>query len=471
MAGPADNSHPPDVAELLERRSADAMALNQRHLNPHLGRILRTLGFDREWAEGRGPYLIDREGNEYLDLLSGYGVFSLGRSHPYVKEQLAQVLAADTANLPQLGVSTLPGVLAEALIARAPRSLDGVVLTSSGTEAVETAIKLARAATGRPRIIYCDHGFHGLTLGSLSVNGNEEFRERFEPLLPGCDPVPFGELGALRAELEKGEVAGFLVEPVQGKGVNLPPDGYLEQAQQLCRDAGSLFMLDDVQVGLGRTGRLFTSEHWRLEPDLVTVAKALSGGYVPIGAVLASRAVLDAVFDSMERGVVIGSTFGGNDLAAAAGIATIQTLERANLVNRAAQLGDLLLDLTRPLTSRFEIVREVRGLGLIWAIELGPPAGRASRRLWDAIERRQPGLFAQLVTVPLFRDHRILTQVAGHHMNVIKALPPFVTPEEDIRRFASALEQVLEAAEEHLFRSYASLGFELGRRSLSARRA
>jgi ornithine--oxo-acid transaminase len=181
--------------------------------------------------------------------------------------------------------------------------------------------------------------------------------------------------------------------------------------------------------------------------------------------------VLDAVFDSMERGVVIGSTFGGNDLAAAAGIATIQTLERENLVNRAAQLGDLLLDLTRPLTSRFEIVREVRGLGLIWAIELGPPAGRASRRLWDAIERRQPGLFAQLVTVPLFRDHRILTQVAGHHMNVIKALPPFVTPEEDIRRFASALEQVLEAAEEHLFRSYASLGFELGRRSLSARRA
>jgi len=471
VAGPADNSHPPDVAELLERRSADAMALNQRHLNPQLGRILRTLGFDREWAEGRGPYLIDREGNEYLDLLSGYGVFSLGRSHPYVKEQLAQVLAADTANLPQLGVSTLPGVLAEALIARAPRSLDGVVLTSSGTEAVETAIKLARAATGRPRIIYCDHGFHGLTLGSLSVNGNEEFRERFEPLLPGCGPVPFGELGALRAELEKGEVAGFLVEPVQGKGVNLPPDGYLEQAQQLCRDAGSLFMLDDVQVGLGRTGRLFTSEHWRLEPDIVTVAKALSGGYVPIGAVLASRAVLDAVFDSMERGVVIGSTFGGNDLAAAAGIATIQTLERENLVDRAAQLGDLLLDLTRPLTSRFEIVREVRGLGLIWAIELGPPAGRASRRLWDAIERRQPGLFAQLVTVPLFRDHRILTQVAGHHMNVIKALPPLNTPEDDIRRFVSALEDVLEDAEEHLFRSYASLGFELGRRSLAARRA
>jgi ornithine--oxo-acid transaminase len=447
------------------------MALNQRHLNPQLGRILRTLGFHREWAEGRGPYLIDRQGNEYLDLLSGYGVFSLGRSHPYVKEQLSRVLAADSANLPQLGVSTLPGVLAEELIARAPAPLDGVVLTSSGTESVETAIKLARAGTGRPRIVYCERGFHGLTLGSLSVNGNEEFRERFEPLLPACDPVPFGDLEALRRELERGEVAGFLVEPVQGKGVNLPPDGYLQAAQELCRAAGALFIVDDVQTGLGRTGRLFTSDHWGLEPDIVTIAKALSGGYVPIGAVLASRTVMGAVFDSMERGVVIGSTFGGNDLAAAAGIATLQVIEREGLVERAARLGDLLLDLTRPLTDRFEVVREVRGLGLIWAIELGPPAGRAARRLWDAIERRQPGLFAQLVTVPLFHDHRILTQVAGHHMNVVKALPPLITAEEDVRRFAGALEQVLEGAEEHLFRSYASLGFELGRRSLAARRA
>jgi ornithine--oxo-acid transaminase len=470
MARPDPSGHIPDVAELLEQRSAEAMALNQRHLNPQLGRILRTLGFDREWVEGRSSHLIDRQGNEYLDLLSGYGVFSLGRNHPYVKKQLTEVIEANTANLPQLGVSTLPGVLAEQLIARAPAPLDGVVLTSSGTEAVETAIKLARAATGRPRIIFCNHGFHGLTLGSLSVNGNEEFRERFEPLLPGCDPVPFGDLDALRRELEKGEVAAFLVEPVQGKGVHLPPDGYLEAAQDLCHEAGALFIVDDVQVGLGRTGRFFTAEHWQLAPDIVTVAKALSGGYVPIGAVLASRQVLSAVFDSMERGVVIGSTFGGNDLAAAAGIATINVIDQEGLVDRAARMGDLLLHLTRPLVGRFEIVREVRGLGLIWAIELGPPAGKAARRLWDMIERRQPGLFSQLVTVPLFRDHRILTQVAGHHMNVVKALPPLVIEEEDLRRFAGALEEVLEAAEDRLFRSYASLGLELGRRSLAARR-
>jgi ornithine--oxo-acid transaminase len=459
----------PDVADLLEQRSGEAMPLNQRYLNPQLGRVLTTLGFDRDWAEGRGSLLIDRDGNEYLDLLSGYGVFALGRGHPYVKEQLQRVLGADTPSMPQMGVSTLAGVLGERLIERAPASLDAVVLCSSGTEAVEGSLKLARAATGRPRILYCERGFHGLTLGSLSVNGNEEFRERFGVLLPGCEAVPFGDLGALEAELARGDVAALIVEPVQGKGVYLAPDGYLAGAQRACRDAGALLIADEVQTGLGRTGRFLALEHWGIEPDMVTVSKALSGGYVPVGALLASRAVFDATFDSMERSVVHGSTFGGGDLAAAAGLATLDVLERERLCERAAELGDLLLELTSPFVERFEIVKEVRGLGLIWAIELGPPAGRAARRLWDAIERRQPGLFAQTITVPLFRDHRILTQVAGHHMNVVKAVPPLVITEEELRWFVGALEEVLGAAEDHLFRSYASLGFELGRRSLSAR--
>jgi ornithine--oxo-acid transaminase len=445
------------------------MALNQRHLNPQLGRVLRTLGFDREWAYGRGSHLIDSSGNEYLDLLAGYGVFSLGRSHPYVKDQLTRVLAADTPNLPQLGVSTLAGVLAERLVALAPESLDAVVLNSSGTEAVEAALKLARAATGRPRVLYCERGFHGLTLGSLSVNGNDEFRERFGQLLPHCDPIPFGDAEALERELARGDVAAFIVEPIQGKGVYLPPDGYLQAVQERCRSHGALLIVDEVQTGLSRTGRFLALEHWGIQPDLVPISKALSGGYVPVGALLASRRVFDATFDSMERSVVHGSTFGGGDLAAAAGLATLDVIEREQLTDRAGRLGELLLGLTRPLVERFEIVRDVRGLGLMWAIELGPPAGRAARRLWNAIERRQPGLFAQLVIVPLFRDHQILTQVAGHHMNVIKALPPLIISEEDLRRFVGALEEVLTAAEERLLRSYASLGLELGRRSLVAR--
>jgi acetylornithine/succinyldiaminopimelate/putrescine aminotransferase len=343
------------------------------------------------------------------------------------------------------------------------------VLTSSGTESVEAALKLARAATRRPRFLHCDRGFHGLTIGALSVNGNDEFRERFGPLLQDCQQVPFGDLGALERELSAGDVAAFIVEPVQGKGVYIAPDGYLQEAKELCARAGALLIVDEVQTGLGRTGRFLALEHWGLQPDLVAISKALSGGYVPAGALLASRRVFGATFDSMERSVVHGSTFGGGDLAAAAALATLEVIDRERLVERAARLGARLLELTEPLVERFEVVREVRGLGLMWAIELGPPSGRAARRLWNAIERRQPGLFAQLVTVPLFRDHRILTQVAGHHMNVIKALPPLIISEEDLERFASALRDVLTAAEERLLRSYASLGFELGRRSLVAR--
>jgi ornithine--oxo-acid transaminase len=201
---------------------------------------------------------------------------------------------------------------------------------------------------------------------------------------------------------------------------------------------------------------------------MVTLAKSLSGGFVPVGALLASRQVFDATFDSMERSVVHGSTFGGGDLAAAAGIAALNVMDREQLVTRAQRMGDLLLELTVPLIEEFEVVRAVRGLGLMWAIELGPPAGRAARHVWEAVERRQPGLFAQMLTVPLFREHRILTQVAGHHMNVIKALPPLVTPEGELRRFVSALRDVLRHAEEHTIRRYASVGFELGRRSLTS---
>jgi ornithine--oxo-acid transaminase len=455
------------IGDLLARRAGEAMALNDRHLNPQLGRIVRTLGLDRDWARGEGPYLVDASGARYLDLLSGYGVFAVGRNHPDVVAALEEVMAARTPNLPQLGVSLLPGVLAERLLERAPSSVDAVVPANSGAEAVEAAIKLSRAATGRPRVLYLEHAFHGLTLGALSLNGNEEFRDGFGPLLPDCTPIALGDLDVLDRELARGDVAALVVEPVQGKGVHVPPPGWLEAAQERCRAAGALFVCDEVQTGLGRTGRFFALEHWGLQPDVVCVAKALSGGFVPCGAVLVSRAVMDRVFDGMERGVRHGSTFGGNDLAAAAGLATLDVIERERLVERAARLGELLLELTRPLVDRYEVVREVRGLGLMWAIELGPPRGMASRSVWRAVERAQPGLFAQLVTVPLFHEHRILCQVAGHRMNVVKALPALVVSEDDIRGFAVALEDVVAAAE-HYPSAMARFGWRMARRARAA---
>jgi acetylornithine/succinyldiaminopimelate/putrescine aminotransferase len=457
-----------DVGEILAQQSGRALDLHSRYLNRQMVRVLRTIGFDRDWVAGEGAHLVDANGDRYLDLLSGYGVFALGRNPPAVRQQLERVLAAGTASLPQLGVTVLPGVLAEELLRRAPASVGTVLLTNSGAESVEGAIKMARAATGRPRILYCDHGFHGLTMGALSVNGNPEFRERYGPFLPACDPVRFGDLDTLRRELAGEDVAAFLVEPVQGKGVIIPPPEYLPEAQELCRRHGTLLCVDEVQTGLGRTGRFLALEYWGLEPDMILVSKALSGGYVPVGAILSSREVFERVFDSMERSVAHGSTFGQNDLAAAAALATLSEIDDANLVERARTLGDRLLELTRPLAERYEVVAEVRGLGLMWAIELGPPAGGAARRIWDSVQRRQPGLPAQLLVVPLFREHRILTQVAGHHMNVVKALPPLVIDEADIERFAGALDRVIGRFES-LGRSMARLTLGMAWRGLRRR--
>ncbi len=439
----------PSVAQILATRSGEEMALNDRYVNPQMGRILRTLGFDKVWSGGEGAHLIDADGERYLDLFGGYGVFAIGRNHPEAIAAIEQVLAARTGNLPQLGVTLLSGVLAEQLLARAPSSVGAMVPANSGTEAVEASIKISRAATGRPRVLYAEHAFHGLTLGSLSLNGGVEFRDGFGPLLPGCDAVGFGDLDALARELARGDVAALIVEPIQGKGVNLPAPDYLPSAQRLCREAGALFVCDEVQTGIGRTGRFLALEHWDLEPDLICVAKALSGGFVPIGAVLVSRAAFERVFDGMERAVRHGSTFGGNDLAAAVALSTLRVLDNEQLVARAERMGTLLLELTRPLVERFEVVADVRGMGLMWAIEFGPPAGARARRLWEGVERRQPGLFSQLITVPLFHEHKIFCQVAGHHMNVIKALPALTIEESEVRRFAAALEQTIAAAERY----------------------
>jgi ornithine--oxo-acid transaminase len=459
----------PTVRELLACRAGEEMVLNDRYLNPQMGRILRTLGFDKRWVGGDSTHLIDSDGERYLDLLSGYGVFALGRNHPDVVEAVHDVLQAGTANLPQLGVTLLSGVLAEQLLARAPASVAAMVPANTGADAVETAIKIARAATGRRRLLYAAHAFHGLTLGALSLNGNDEFRSGFGRLLPGCDPVPFGDADALARELARGGVAALILEPIQGKGVHLPPDGYLLAAQSLCQQAGALFVLDEVQTGLGRTGRFLALEHWQLAPDMVCLSKALSGGLVPIGAVLVSRKAFDRVFDGMERAVRHGSTFGGNDLAAAAALATLRVLERDSLVARSERMGALLLELTKPLIDRHEVVRDVRGLGLMWAIELGPPARGADRSVFRAVDYVQPGLFAQLITVPLFHEHRILCQVAGHHMNVVKALPSLLIEESDVRNFAGALEEVVAAAE-RVPRAMARFGLQMARGTARARR-
>jgi len=421
--------------------AGDAHELWARTINPQFVRVLRTIGFDRDWTRSEGAYLYDANGDRYLDMLGGFGMYNVGRNNPRIRAALVEALELDTPGMLAMGVTALPGLLAEELLRRTPPRLERCLFTSSGTEAVEAALKLGRAATKRPRVLSADHAFHGLTLGSLSANGNPEFTARFQPLLPGFDRVPFGDLDALERELRHEDVALFLVEPIQGKGVNLPPAGYLAGAQELCRRYGTLFAVDEIQTGFGRTGKLFAYEHWGLEPDLVPVAKSLSGGYVPVGALLMSRAVHESVYDSMSNAMSHGSTFAPNELAMAAGLATLEELDRERLVERSARLGDRLLELTQPLVDEFDVVREVRGLGLMWAIEF-----EGDGRMYRLLERAQRGLFAQLVVVPLFRDHRILTQVAGHNMAVVKVLPPLMLGDDDLEGFVDALRETVQQA-------------------------
>jgi ornithine--oxo-acid transaminase len=432
-----------DLAALLAEHQGESFDLHSQFMNPQLVKVLTTVGFDRNYVRAEGSYLIDDHGDRYLDFLSGFGVFALGRSHPVIRDALHQALDADLPNLVQLDCALLPGLLAKELVARAPVGIERVFFANSGAETVETAIKFARCETKRNRILYCDHAFHGLTNGALSLNGGDEFRKGFGPLLPECDPVPFGDIEALERQLRGGDVAAFVVEPIQGKGVYMATDAYWSAVQSLCNRHGTLLVMDEVQTGMGRTGRFFCHQHWGIRPDIITVSKALSGGFVPVGAVLTTAKVFDSVYSSMDRAVVHSSTFSKNQLAMVAGLATLQVLDDEDLVARAASSGARMMDALRPLVEKYELLHEVRGMGLMIGLEFGAPESRGSRARFRIMELARKGLFSQLVVVPLFGRHRILTQVAADNVNIIKLLPPLIIGDEEIDAFVNALDDVL----------------------------
>jgi acetylornithine/succinyldiaminopimelate/putrescine aminotransferase len=361
-----------------------------------------------------------------------------------VRKALHDVLDAEVASMVQFDCALLPGLLAEQLLAKAP-GLERVYFCNSGTEAVEAALKFARYATGRPRILYCDHAFHGLTTGSLSVNGAEEFRKGFDPLLTDTC-IPFGDLDALDAELRKGGVAALIVEPIQGKGVAIAPPGYLAGASKLLRENGALLICDEVQTGMGRTGKLFAYQHDDVDPDIVTVAKTLSGGFVPVGATMAKGWIFDKVYSSMDRVLVHDSTFGSNAAAMAAGLATLAVIEDEQLVTNADRVGTAMMQAIAELAGQYEMFADVRGRGLMIAMEFGKPSSLKMRTSWNMLQKARRGLFAQMVVVALFHRHRILTQVSGDHMEVIKLLPVLGIGTDEVSMFSQALDDVMRDA-------------------------
>lgn len=434
-----------DIVSLLKQHAGRNYELQSEHVNPANVRALKTIGFDRCYVRAEGPYLWDVQGEKYLDLLGGYGVFGLGRNHPEVRRVLMDFLNADYPSLVKLEAPLLAGLLAAELKKRMPNQLDLVFFTNSGAEGVETALKYARCATGKPTVVYCKKSFHGLTYGALSINGDENFREGFEPFLPHCRAVPFNDLPALEAELQKGDVAAFIVEPVQGKGVNLAAPGYLLEAQRLCRRHGALFVADEVQSGMGRTGKFLAIEHDGpdVDPDIVILAKTLSGGFVPVGAVLCKKWIHEKVFCSMQRSVVHSSTFSQGSFAMAAGLAALDVLDRHQLMANAARMGDLIGNGLRAMQPRFEFLKEIRWRGLMTGIEFGPPKSLGLKMAWTTCHTLDKSLFPQAAIIPLMDKHRIITQVAGHAIDVIKLLPPLVISEADAQWFLTAFEDVM----------------------------
>ncbi len=433
------------VAE-ARARAGETLALASRHLDRSLVEVLRIIGFDADYVTARGSYLYDAAGRGYLDMHTGEGFASLGHNHPDVRRVLESALAGDLLDGVQIHYSALSGMLAEELTRRLPDGLDAVFFANAGAEAVDAAIKFARAATGRPRLVSCDSGFHGVTLGPLALVGDDFFKEGFGPMLPGCARVPFGDRDRLEAELRRDDVAAFIVEPIQGRQVTLPPDGYLKAAEELCRRHGTLFVLDEIQTGLGRTGRWFALEREALSPDFVLVGKALSGGYVPVAAMVTTREIFQRAVGTLERSYVHQSTYGRNRLAMAAGLAALRVIARDHLVEHAESVGAFLADGLAELAERHPMIADVRARGLIVGIELAAPPGRIAGLNWRLIHLASEGLFPQLIVIPLHRDHRVITMAAGKN-DVIKLLPPLTLSTDEATYFVDALDQVLSDCE------------------------
>jgi ornithine--oxo-acid transaminase len=433
-----------DLKEIIAARLGENYQLHERHVNPTLVQAQRVIGFDKVYARAEGAYLYDMDDQPYLDFLSGYSVFNFGRNHPVVKQVIRDVLDLDLPNMVQLDCSLLSGLLAEALVKRTPRHLDAVFFCNSGTEGMEGALKFARAATARKRAVSLTSAFHGLSLGSLSLMGCESFTEGFGPLMEGFDArVSLDDIDELERQLRSRDVAAFVIETVQGKGCQTPKTDFFVRAQELCRKYGTLLISDEVQTGLGRTGKMFGFQHWNLEPDIITIAKSLSGGYVPCGAIITRRDIYQKTFSRMDRCVVHSSTFGRNNLAMACGLAALEIMDQENLVENAAKMGALLMEKIDALRTKHSFLKEVRGKGLMIGIEFQEPQELKLKMAWKLLHKIDKALFAQMVVSQMLSKHHILTQVAGHNLDVIRILPPLIIGEKEVDMFVNALDDVL----------------------------
>ena len=439
--------------------------LYQDRVNPQWVRLLDVLQMNARYTRCEGTELFTDDGRLILDFLSGYCVHNVGHNHPAVIAAIREELESCGPAMIQTHVAERAGELAEKLCQRAGGKLTKAFFASSGSEGIEAAIKLARAYTGRAGLLYADGAFHGLTCGALSLMGDSFWREGFGPMLPGTEAIPFDDLDALEKKLSTKKFAAFIVEPIQSEaGIRVPHPRYFRAAQDLCRSYGTLLVLDEVQTGMYRTGPFLAAQRYAVQPDMVVLAKAMSGGLIPVGAVLMTDGVYDATYGSLRRAIIHTSTFSENGLAMRAALATLEVLEREKLGDRALEMGHNLQERLAETLRGYEMVKDVRGEGLLLGIEFAAPKTLRLRIPFEAFMRIHPAMFGQIVVMRMFRDHGILTQICGNNFTVLKVAPPLVVNEGQIEEFVAAIADVAELA--HSSGAFWSEALGLAKRAL-----
>ncbi len=435
----------PIAVEASLEKSSSTREQYRAYVNPQWVRLLDALDMNVQYTRASGAWLYTADGRRILDFLSGYCVHNTGHNHPAIVSALQQELASEGPAMVQSHVPERAGELAARLCHASGGGLSKVFFCSSGSEGVETAIKYARAHTGRTGLVYAQGAFHGLTCGALSLMGDEFWRGNFGPMLPDTHEIPFNDLASLESSLRSKQIAAFILEPLQSEaGIRVPDPQYLQSAQELCRKYGTLFVLDEVQTGLGRTGKFLASQRYKTDPDMVILAKALSGGLVPVAAVLMTDAVYRSVYDSLKRAIVHTSTYTENGLAMRAGIATLDVIKEEGLTQRAEQMGSYLRERLHQELAGYEMIREIRGLGLLNGIEFQPPKQMRLRIAFETFKRIHPGMFGQMIVMRLFREKDILTQMCGNNFMVLKVAPPLTVTEEQVEQFVRSMQDVVE---------------------------
>jgi putrescine aminotransferase len=417
------------------------------HVNPAFVKLLGAFGYGRVYERAKGTRLWDSEGREYLDALASFGAANLGHNPPALLERLRTMLEDDSPSLVHTGIAVHAAELG-AELARIAHPLTRTLFSTGGGEAVESAMKLARAATKRKSILYCKDSFHGVGLGPLSIMGNGRMRDPFEPLVPGCYEIPFNDRSALEKGLLEHKPAAFVVEPIQAEaGVIVPERDYLRDAKDLCKKHGALLVLDEVQTGLGRTGSMFAFQGEDFTPDVLVLGKALGGGLVPVSATLTTPEIHDRAYGRVDRFDLHGSTFSGWALGCRVALATLAILKEDSLIEAANERGEQLLEKLRDALSGHPFVKGVRGRGLLVGLELGPTTkgtGLLARLLPGVVDLVSKRVFGQWLALRLLEEG-ILAQPAAHQWNVLKLTPPLTITEPEVDRIVDTIERVLGA--------------------------